>query len=111
MKRSFTQTLETLRHGELTGELDKHLRELVIACDGASKAGELTLKIKPTKSGAMEIIDDFSVKMPKADRSTTIMFPTVEGNLQRNDPAQGELDGIRVVEPDQRPVRSATPTN
>lgn len=109
MKRTFVQTLDTLRYGELTSELDKNLRELVLACTGANKGGELVLKIKlkPTKSGAIDLIDEVSMKLPKQDKGTTLMFPTVEGHLQRNDPAQGELEGIRSVVSDERPIQRA----
>ena len=108
-KRTFAQTLSTLRSGELTDELDVTMRELVKAVDESGKVGTitLTLKLKPTKSGAIELADDIKCKMPQSDKVTTILFPTVEGNLQRNDPAQGELDGLRSVGEDDRPVRKA----
>lgn len=108
-KRTFVQTLDTLRAGELTDELNVTLRELVKAVDESEKVGSITitLKLKPTKSGAIEIYDDIKCKMPQADKTSTMMFPTVEGNLQRNDPAQGELDGLRSVEADTRATRKA----
>lgn len=109
MKRTFALTVDTLRHGELSDELNEKLRELVLKCQDTDKAGSitLTLTLKPTKSGALEVIDEVKVKEPKADKGATLMFPTVEGHLQRNDPAQGELDGIRSVGGDDAPVRRA----
>jgi hypothetical protein len=38
------------------------------------------------------------VKAPKEERGTSLMFATVEGNLQREDPRQMSLPGLKSVD-------------
>lgn len=100
--KPFTDTLNALRFGTLSEELTKELVALTQACIETHKAGEitLTLKLKPGKGGHLEVIDDIKVKKPRFERGSTIMFPTPEGNLMREDPRQGELPGLRKVDPE-----------
>jgi len=58
----------------------------------------LKLKVKPSKTGPFEIIDDIKLNMPKEDKGTSLMWPTPEGHLQSNDPRQNELPGLAVVD-------------
>lgn len=76
------------------------MNELVLACDKTGKVGSLTmtLKLKPGKGGQMEISDDLKVKLPEFERGTTLMFPTPEGNLTREDPRQLKIDGLKSVD-------------
>lgn len=110
--RPFPDTLRQIRYGALQDELSEGLNQLTQACTESGKVGELVLKIKlkPNLSGQVEIVDDLTVKLPKPVRGSSIFFATPEGNLQREDPRQGELEGIRKV-PDTpaeiRDVRSA----
>ena len=64
------------------------------------RAGELrlTIKLKPGKAGQVEVSDDITVKAPKPERGTSIMFATPEGNLQREDPRQMSIEGLRSVD-------------
>ena len=107
-KRTFNQTLDALRRGGLSDELDKHMQKLVSACADTERAGSITLKlsIKPSGSAAFEIVDDIKVVMPKEQKGTSLMFPTVEGFLSRSDPRQDELPGLTVAENRER--KSAT---
>ena len=97
--RPFTDTLRQIRFGELQDELTDELSKLTAACTDTGRAGELVLKIKlkPGKGGQVELLDDLTVRPPKRERGTSIFFATVDGNLQRTDPRQGELEGIREV--------------
>lgn len=97
--RPFTDTLTALRYGELLDELSDKLHEVVAACNETGKSGSLTLtlKFKPSRGGAIEINDDIKAKVPTLERGSTLMFPTPEGNLQREDPRQMKLDGLREV--------------
>lgn len=97
--RPFTDTLSALRYGELLDELSDQLNELVTACNETGKAGSLTLtlKLKPSRGGAIEINDAVTAKVPKLERGSTLMFPTPEGNLQREDPRQMKIEGLREV--------------
>lgn len=47
--------------------------------------------------GAIEITDEIKARIPEMPRGTSLFFATPEGNLQRNDPRQGELEGLRRV--------------
>lgn len=106
--RPITDTLVAVRNGALLDELSTALNKLVGEMTSTGKPGSLTLTLafKPHKSGAIDIADDVKVKSPKEERGTTLMFATPEGNLQRNDPRQGELPGLRKVDnSNEEPVR------
>jgi hypothetical protein len=65
------------------------------------KAAEITLKIKikPEANGKQVfILDEIKSKIPQFAREQTILFPTPEGNLQREDPRQTSIPGIRSVD-------------
>jgi len=100
MARPFTDTLNALRFGTLNDDLSTALNDLVTACSNTGKVGELTLKIKlkPGKGGQIEVFDDIKVNAPKEERGSSIMFATPEGNLQREDPRQLQIDGLRSVD-------------
>lgn len=100
MARPFTDTLGQLRFGTLNDDLSAALNELVTACSNTGKVGELKLsiKLKPGKGGQIEVFDDIQVKAPKEERGSSIMFATPEGNLQREDPRQMQIDGLRSVD-------------
>lgn len=97
--RPFVDTLRAIRYGALEEELAEALADATKKCRDAGKSGTVTLKIKlaPGKGGQMEIDDEITVKLPKPPRETTLMFDTVEGNLQRDDPRQASLPGLRAI--------------
>jgi hypothetical protein len=111
--RTFAAVISGLRYGELGDELTEALRALTMACAETGKGGTLTLKLtlKPGKGGRhFSVHDDVALKLPKADRGESLMFPTPDGFLTRDDPKQLRLDGLVVV-PDAGPVvdvRTAT---
>lgn len=106
---SFSSTLQTiteihyvhtqLRFGTLNDDLTKALHELTQKCGDTNKAGSLTLviKLKPGSGGQMEVFDDIKLVLPKEPKGSSIMFATVDGNLQREDPRQRTLDGLKTV--------------
>jgi hypothetical protein len=100
--KPFIDTLNALRYGQLHDELTDRLHELTKACSETGKVGEITLKIKlkPGKAGQMEIIDELKTKLPEFERGSTILFTTPEGVLQREDPRQLKLEGLRVIDHD-----------
>lgn len=108
-RREFVDILREVRHGEMLEELGEKLNDLVQAVDGAGKNGELIIKLtlKPTKSGAIEMMDDVKVKLPSLTKGSSLFFPTVEGNLQRNDPRQKEIPGLKEVSHERKPVKDA----
>ena len=96
----FLEVLKQLRAGRTQEELSEGVNQLVQECRNTGKKGEITLKltIKPDKgdNGQYFLSDTVTVKSPKFDRGQTLMFGTPDGNLQRSDPNQGEMD-LRVV--------------
>jgi hypothetical protein len=98
--KPFTHTLAQLRFGSLSEELTEALGKLTQKCAETGRGGELqlTLKLKPGKAGQIEITDDIKVKQPKEERGSSIMFCTPEGNLQREDPRQLSIEGLKSVE-------------
>lgn len=103
----FTHVVSQLRSGKTQDELSKAVNSLVHACRNTGKAGELSLKIKikPDKgdTGQYFILDEVKVKEPIFDRGQTLLFGTPEGNLQRTDPAQGELELREINQPVKEP--------
>lgn len=98
--RSFTDTVTALRYGTLADELTDSLQILTNKCADTGRAGTitLTLSLKPGKGGQIEVFDDLKLKLPKEERGSSLMFATPEGNLQREDPRQHELPGLRRVD-------------
>lgn len=98
--RPFTDTLAALRLGSLSDDLSDKMNELTNKCVETGRAGSLTLKItlKPGNAGQIEVLDDIKMTMPKEQKGSSLMFATTEGNLQREDPRQKSLPGIRSVD-------------
>ena len=92
--KPFTETLNNIRYGELATELDAAWNQLVNKVRDTGKKGSLTIKLDltPGKGMAMEIDDNMIAKEPKFAKGSTLLFPTVEGNLQRTDPNQRTLE-------------------
>lgn len=98
--RTFPQTLDSLRYGQLSDELTKALVNLTAACAETGRAGTLTLtlQLKPGKGGQIEVFDDVKTKMPKQERGSSLMFATPDNNLTRDDPRQVQIEGLRTVD-------------
>ena len=80
-------------------EATEALNDLVHATTETGKAGSLTLtiKMKPIggKAGQMELDTDVKAKLPAPTKGKTILFTTPDNNLQRSDPRQQTLEGVR----------------
>lgn len=108
-RQGFTEFLAALDYGAIDDEATHELNELVHAVTETGKPGEITLviKIKPVgKAGQVELASDLRVKKPKPVRGKTLMFATPDNNLQREDPRQRTLDGVKTVADEVRPVRA-----
>lgn len=102
----FTHTINQLRYGQTAEELSNHVANCVTAARDTGKIAELTIKLKfkPEANGAQIFIhDEIKPKIPGFPREATILFPTPQGNLQREDPRQASLPGLRSVD-DERPA-------
>ncbi|AWB35936.1 hypothetical protein [Orrella marina] len=106
-KKSFAEVLTDLRYGTLHDELTDSLQEVVNACVETGKAGklQLTISIKPGKSGELEIADDIKTKVPELTKGSSIMWATPEGNLTRSDPRQMTLEGLKIIGQEDRPLK------
>lgn len=98
--RTYASTIEALRFGTLGVELTDKMRDLIAKCADTQRNGSitLTLQLKPGKGGQIEVFDAIVVKMPKEEKGSTLMFATPENNLQREDPRQMQLEGLRTVD-------------
>lgn len=87
------------------------LNDLVHATTETGKAGELVLKIKMKpiggKAGQMEVDVDVKAKLPEPTRGKTLLFATPDNNLQRTDPRQQSLEGVRTVVEEAAAIRNA----
>lgn len=107
--RTFTATIEALRFGTLGDDLTDKLRELVSSCatTGRNGAITLTLALKPGKGGQIEVFDEIKLKLPKEEKGSSLMFATPDNNLQREDPRQMQLEGLKTVDRDTGELRVA----
>ncbi|MFT0547891.1 hypothetical protein ACMHYO_16370 [Allopusillimonas ginsengisoli] len=112
--KPITDTLRHVRGGLLINETSELLAEIVKAVEVTGKAGKLTIELqikKLSRSGALEIIDKVTSKIPSEAALTTMMYPTPEGNLITEDPRQQKLDlkTVRVVgASDVTPIKPAS---
>lgn len=102
--RPFADLLRDQRAGGLHDELTQKLHELVSVVEGTGKAGKLVLTLEVKKhrndlGGAMIVIDDVELKLPKSDRGGAIYFLTPEGNLSKSDPQQRTMNLQEVNRP------------
>lgn len=99
-RKSFADFLAS--QPDLADELADALNDMVHASSETGKVSELTfkLKIKPLggSSGQMELDTDVKAKLPQPARGKTLMFATPNNNLQRENPRQQTLDGLRTAD-------------
>lgn len=108
--RLFTDVMRDMRFGETLDEISEEFNKLVTAVESTGKQGELTFKVKlkPSSSGAIEVIDDISSKIPKLPKGTSLFFATPEGNLVRNNPRQDDLPGLKEVSTNTQPLKEVS---
>lgn len=91
----FEKTILHIRGGMLCHEATEQLAEVVKGVEETGKPGELTIKLtikRLGRSGALDISDKVTSKVPKDQPITTMMFVSPEGNLITEDPRQSKLD-------------------
>jgi len=92
--KPFADVLARLQRGKTHRELSAAMQQLTEAVVATGRAGSLTLTIKVTKGKAghmVELDDSVKVKLPEAERETSLFFVTDDHNLVRDDPRQLEL--------------------
>ena len=103
MGTSFVDTIREIRGGSSIAELTEQLVELVAAVKETGRAGKLTytLLLKPASKGdgnVLMVSDQLKVAKPTLDRAQTVFFVNNDNGLQRNDPRQIALPGLRVLD-------------
>jgi len=100
-RKPFTDFFKQLDFGNLEQEATDALNDLVHGCTETGKAGELNIKIKlkPIGStGQVELDADVKAKVPTPVRGKTLMFATPDNNLQRENPKQATLTGLKTAD-------------
>ena len=101
-RKPFTDFFKQLDFGNLEAEATDALNDMVHACTETGKTGELTIKVKLKpiggKAGQVELDADVKVKLPQPARGKTLMFATPDNNLQRENPRQQSLEGLRTAD-------------
>lgn len=100
MAQSFLEVLKELRGGSAIDDLTEEMAGLTAAIRESGRAGKLTLTIsvKPASKGSVStlLLDAaITVKRPVKESESTIFYATDDNVLQRNDPRQPELSGLR----------------
>lgn len=99
-RKSFSDFLAAFP--DLADELCDTLNDMVHASTETGKVSELVLKIKMKpmggSAGQMELDTDVKAKLPQPTRGKTLMFATPDNNLQRENPKQQTLEGLRTAD-------------
>lgn len=97
----FAAFLRMHGRGRSHDELSEALHTLVGRVRDTGKKGTLTftVSVEPQKKDDRVVIvsDKIALRLPEHDRPAAIWFVGRDGNLQRDDPDQPELDGLTVV--------------
>lgn len=94
MSSQFTTIIEGLNRGRVAVDIDEQLMEVAKGVEETGNPGEVTIKLKITKSqhGELVIGSDVNGKIPKAKVPANIFFfDTDKQCLTRDDPRQREL--------------------
>lgn len=89
---TFLQLLQTHRRGEIPGEADAALTDVLAALREHGGKGKLTLTLnmKLNKTGQIELQPDLKMEKPRRAMSTGLFFTNDDGHLMRRDPNQGD---------------------
>lgn len=106
--RPFDEFLREQRRGGTIHDATVALAALVKAIETTGKAGsiQLTLKLKPDKKygTAVEVADSIVVKLPEADKPSSLFFMDGSGSLVRHDPGQTNIhDALAAAGADNEP--------
>lgn len=95
-------TLQNLRNGGALDDLYDAVANVVANVRAAGRPGEVTLKIKiaPLSKGDGNVLafhDAVTMKLPKVERGTSVLYADENGELSRTDPRQPKLPELREV--------------
>lgn len=93
--KPITDILREYRNGRAVDQLTRQFNDCVRAVDATGKPAELTIKIKiePDKGGGSgkELSIKPAAKIPQHDIPKAQFFSDSNGDLHRQDPAQGQM--------------------
>lgn len=94
--RPFHEVLREVGEGHLNVDLSEAFYDLLRKVQATGRAGALTLtlNVKPSGAGRVEIVDSVKTKLPEFDRPKTAFFIDRNGNASRRDPNQPEIPGV-----------------
>lgn len=92
--RPVVRALNDIGDGAFLVESSSKLMEVVAAVHENGGKGEITIKLKISKSGnsMVKIDSDVSSKKPKPAKLPTVLYSSEDGQLLQYDPRQGQLD-------------------
>jgi hypothetical protein len=98
MGKLITEILGEIEGGTFVGDLSEALDKVVEAVMETNRAGKINiaLTITPTGRASVKLDAAFSAKEPENTRASTTFFVGKNNQLQRNDPAQREME-LKVV--------------
>lgn len=101
--RPAIETLNRIGYGAVMEEFSEKLAAAVLSTDQTGKPTKVTLTIdlKRATANTLKIGASIKSKLPEPPAVEVLMYPTPEGNLLSEDPAQGKLP-LKAVE--QAPV-------
>jgi len=101
LSRPIQEVLSSLNNGSLFSDASDQLAALVLAVDSTGKSGKLTIEIGLRKLNGVTMAATGKVTLhkPAEPALETLLFPTPEGSLLRQDPRQMDLQLKPVVMP------------
>lgn len=91
--KSITATLAMLQGGAFAVKCGETLAEIVKGVDETGKPGKLTITIDVKKAGAaVAVLAKATDKTPEEQADADLYWPTNDGNLSLQNPAQRTLD-------------------
>ncbi len=89
----FVHALNLIDSGLAAEEASEELNAVIKAVQDTNKPGELqlTIKVLPHGDGRYQLLHNLKTKLPPKQKYSTLVWGTPDGNLQKNDPNQGDF--------------------
>lgn len=109
VSNAFARFLSELRDGEPLTELTKAMQQCVAAARDTTKAATMTLKVTFVPSGdAVAVSYEVNTKLPMEKMRPAVFFANENNTLQRNNPAQRQLELKEVEKPEVRELKTVS---
>ena len=109
--RDFASVLVELDKGRVHLEASEGLWDLIQAVEQVKKKGTFTLTlvvapVNDAEGSPLDVRAEVKVSPPRPAPRANVAYVDEQGNLTRNDPRQPEIEGLRVIDTDNKNVRS-----